>query len=295
MRALLPAVLLATVVAAPMRAQSLLERSPNLHGVWTLPGGSAAFIFAHRFEFLSGGDELFNVPTLTLGMGLPLGLTAGLDYTSYSEAIPGRVTGNETQYWLKRALPTGEIADVSALVAYNSAAKSWDGAVNVSRTLRSDLLFRGLPRAAVFGELRGFSDRFGSGDPGLAGGIGAAVRLTEYLGVTGDVGRVLDEDSIPSTWSAALAVGIPGTPHTFSLQATNGGAITLQGASRKKVAGAEHRVRYGFVFTVPLTGSRWSRIFGSGPPAAPPAAPIAQAAIERPDTAAARVEMKLVA
>lgn len=284
MRAL---VLLASVLvsAAPPAAgaQSVLERSPNLHGVWTLPGGHAAFVFAHRFEFLNGGDELYNVPTLTLAFGLPLGLTAGLDYSSYSEVVPDRFLGNETQYWLKRRVPVGGLAEVAALVAYNTAAESWDGAVDVRR---------GVGPVTLFGELRGFSDRFGMGEPGAAAAVGAGVRLTPYLGLTADVGRVLGADSVPSTWSAGMAVAIPGTPHTFSLQATNGGAITLQGASREKVAGAPDQLRYGFVFTVPLgTGSRWARIFRPGPPAEAQPEPGSAAT----DTAAVRVEMKMVA
>ena len=286
MRVLLLA--LAVVAGSPLGpgpavAQSVLERSPNIHGVWTIPSGTAAFVFAHRFEFFRGGDELFNVPTLTAAVGLPLGLTAGLDYSSYSEVVPARLTGNETQYWLKRRVPAGGMADVAALVAYNSAAASWDGAVNVGRRLGP---------LDLFGELRGFSDRFGLGEPGVAGAVGAGIRLTPYLGLTGDVGRVLDEDSIPSTWSAAVAVVIPGSPHTFSLQATNGGAITLQGASREKVAGREGRTRYGFVFTVPLgTASRWARIFRPGPSPPPPP----EVGSEAPDTVAATVEMRLVA
>lgn len=286
MRLGLLSALLMSATAAPSPAQSLLERSPNLHGVWTLPSGTGAFVFAHRFEFFRGGDELFNVPTLTAAVGLPLGLTVGLDYSSYSEAIPARLTGNETQYWLKRALPLGALGEVAALFAYNSAARSWDGAIDLRHELGFARLLGDLPRVALFGELRGFSDRFGRGEPGVAGGIGATLRITEYLGLTADLGRVLDEDSIPSTWSTAVAVAIPGTPHTFSLQATNGGAITLQGASREKVAGREGRTRYGFVFTVPLgTGSRWGRIF-TGPPAAPASA--------QSDTSVVRVEMKLV-
>lgn len=268
---------------APAGAQSVLERSPNIHGVWTIASGTAAFVFAHRFEFFEGGDELFNVPTLTAAVGLPLGVTLGLDYSSYSEVVPARYTGNETQYWLKRRVPAGGVADVAALVAYNTAARSWDGAVNVGRRLGP---------IDLYGEARGFSDRFGLGEPGVAGAIGAGIRLTPYLGLTADIGRVLDEDSIPSTWSAAVAVVIPGSPHTFSIQATNGGAITLQGASREKVAGRDGRTRYGFVFTVPLgTASRWARIFRPDPPAARPTDPAAAAS----DTAAATVEMRLVA
>ena len=38
--------------AGNVGAQSVVERSPNMQGVWTLPGGQAAFVFAHRFELI---------------------------------------------------------------------------------------------------------------------------------------------------------------------------------------------------------------------------------------------------
>ena len=54
-------------------------------------------------------------------------------------------------------------------------------------------------------------------------------------------------------------VAIPGTPHTFSLQATNTSTATLEGASR----GTSQR-RYGFEFTIPFTLARY---FGRRQPA----------------------------
>lgn len=263
--------------AVPLSAQSAMERSPNVQGVWTLPAGEAVFVFAHRFELMDGGDEMFNVPTLTLGVGAPLGFTLGLDFSSNSEVVSDRLAGNETQYWLKHAVPLPGALDGAATLARNTVAGSWDAAADVR-------LSHG--PAALFAEARGFTDRFGDGDPGFAGAVGARLKLTEYLAVTGDVGRVLDADSFPSVWSAGLAVIIPGSPHTLSLHATNGGVLTFQGASREKVLGTPDRVRYGFSFSVPLGGaSRWGRIFA---PAAPPPPPPATS-----DTA--RAEIRLVA
>ncbi|MBA3578756.1 MAG: cupredoxin family copper-binding protein [Gemmatimonadaceae bacterium] len=64
-----------------------------------------------------------------------------------------------------------------------------------------------------------------------------------------------------TAWTVAIAFAFPGTRHHFSFQATNGGATTLQGTSRKKAYGPES-VRYGFAFVAPLgTASQWSRIF----------------------------------
>jgi plastocyanin len=238
-------------------AQSLLERSPNLHGTWGLQKGTGAFLFAHRFEFLNGGDQLLNIPTLTLAVGLPLGLTAGLAYTSNSEIVRSKLSKNETEYWLKRGFALGGGMSLAGIAAYNGVAQSLDGAVSGRAELG---------RLALLGEVRGFSDLFATGDPAMAGAVGAIARLTPYLAVVGDVGKVLSVDSFNAVWSAGVALAIPGSPHTLSFQATNGGAMTLQAASRDKAIGAE-KLRYGFEFTVPLgNASQWARIFRPAPP-----------------------------
>lgn len=237
-------------------AQSVLERSPNLQGIWTLPSGEASFVFAHRFELLNGGDELRNIPTLTVAAGLPLGLTAGLDYTSNSEIARGSTGANEFEYWLKRGVSLTHRFGIAGLVGYNSIAESIDAAVDARV---------GLGRLALLGEARFFSDAFGAGESAVATAVGGMLRLTPYLGVAGDVGRVISTDTLGTVWSGALAVAIPGTPHSFSLQAANNGATTLQGVSRKP-EGSLKSVRYGFTFTVPLgTASQWGRIFRPAP------------------------------
>jgi plastocyanin len=257
-------------------AQSVLERSPNLQGVWTLPGGQASFLFAHRFELINGADELRNIPTLTVAAGLPLGFTAGLDYTSNSEIALASSGANEVEYWLKRAIHPTSAVSLAGLVGYNSVAESIDGALDARV---------GLGMLSLLGELRGFSDAFGSGEGAVAAAGGAALRLTPYLALNGDVGRVINTDTLGTVWSAALAVAIPGTPHSFSLQAANNGATTLHGVSRKP-EGALKSVRYGFTFTVPLgTASQWSRIFR-------PAS--ASAAAQPADTSVVRVDMRQI-
>jgi plastocyanin len=246
--ALFAATLLTT---ATVEAQSVMERSPNLHGVWGLSHGSAVFVLNHRFEFAGGGDELTSVPTLTLGAGLPLGLTLGLDYTSYSESIPGNRGGNENQIWLKRPFRLSPSFQVAALAAYNHPAESVDGALDVR-------LASG--RFQLFAEGRAFSAIFGSDEAGAAAAIGGSIQLTQHLGISGDFGKVLTEDSVPEAWSAAIAMELPGSPHTLSLVVTNAGATTLHGASREKTLGQSER-RYGFTFTVPLDPSRMASIF----------------------------------
>lgn len=269
MRSFVIAAAFAVLLAGSLTGQSVLERSPNIHGVWGLENG-AAFILSHRFELVNGGDEVISFPTLSLAAALPLGLTAGLDYTSYSEAIPSAITDNEVQLWLKRPFRLASSVDMAVMGGYNTAAESADGALD---------LRLGLGRFQLFGEARGFSSMFGTDDAGAAGAVGAGLRITQYLGITGDVGRVLTTDTIPTAWSAAVAIEIPASPHTLSLQVTNTGAHTLQGASRKKVIGQEP-VRFGFAFTVPFGGSaRWARIFNPVSVVEPPAAADSVAAV----------------
>ena len=238
--------------ASALSAQSVLERTPNIHGTWGLQSGQAAFAFAHRFEFIEGGDEMLNIPTLSLAVGLPLGLMAGLEYSSNSEIRADAQGSNEAEYYLKRPFPIGSRSAVAGIVAYNGQAESFDAALSARTELG---------RLGLMGELRGFTDLFATGEAGAAGTVGAVVKLTPFLGVVGDVGKVLSADSFDAVWSAGLGLAIPGSPHTLSLHATNGGAMTLQGSTREKTFGPED-VRYGFTFTIPLgNGSQWARIF----------------------------------
>lgn len=256
--ALLAAVLAATIPVSDPQAQSLLYRTPNVAGSWTLPRWSPVFVLTHRFEPVAGGDELINIPTLQLAVGLPtpraFSAVAGVDYSSNSESVPARAGGNESQWWLRVALPTTGPFSLALTGAYNTAAHSTDGAAS----LQADL-----GHLTLLAEARGFTSRFGD-DGGGAAAVGASMRLTRYLAVQGDVGSAFT-DGVGDSWSAGLAVSIPGSPHTFSLHATNAGTTTLQGASRNKLLGPR-KVRYGFVFTIPFGGAeRWRRVFAGDP------------------------------
>lgn len=257
-------------------AQSALGHPPNLRGEWPLDRWQTAFVIGHRFEFIQGGDELINLPTMTLAMGLFQRLAVGLDYTSNSEIVPDKLGGNETQYWAFVPLLRRNRGALHALLARNSAARSTDAALT-ARARAGPLSF--------LAEGRAFSNALGTGSGGAAIAGGAVLHLTRYLELAADVGRMLEPDTLPSVWSAGVALAIPGTRHTLSLHATNVGAVTLQGASRRKVLGRES-VRYGFTFSAPL-GSRaqWARIFRP-----PPAEPAGDA-----DTTAVLVEMRMLA
>lgn len=257
-------------------AQSALGHSPNLRPAWSAMAGQTVLRIGHRFEVMDGGNQLLNVPTLTAGTGLGRGLALGLDYTSNSEIVPGRLGQSEVQPWLSWRAETGPHLSVGIVAAWNSAARSADGALTLAG--RTGVL-------TLLGELRGFSDALGSSASGASGTVGAAVRLTPHLELSGDAGRIFSHDTLATVWSAGVAMAIPGTPHTLSLHATNGGATTLQGAAHPKILGPES-VRYGFVFTIPLGSRRqWGQIFSRG--VAPDAAALAEAA--------AVVEIRMIA
>lgn len=261
-----------------LQPQSALGRSANIRGDWELAAWQSAFVFNHRFEFVRGGDELINLPTLSLAIGLAGPFAVGVDYTSNSEIVADKLGINEAQLWLGvSGLVAGPVR-FGAIIAGNSAARSTDGAV--TGALR-------LGPLSLLGEARGYSDIFrqGEGGFGLAGGV--IWHLTPRLELSGDIGRLLRPDSVRRVWSAGAAVAIPGSPHTLSLHATNSGPVTLQGVSRPGVL-ARRATRYGFTFTVPL-GSRaqWARIFQRDPPE--PLAP------EDEDVAVRRVDIRLIA
>jgi plastocyanin len=261
MRGIVVGLALLSLGAPALSAQSVLDRTPNTAGVWTLDTWSPLFVFAHRFSFIDGGDALFNYPTLTLAFGLPFGFTTGLDFTSNSEIVPTNLAGNETEYWLKRGFRPTATTSLAGILAYNTAAESTNGAISVKQDVGP---------ISLVGELRGFTDLHGSGERGAAGTVGAIGRLTPYLTLSADWGRVLGHDTLNAVWSAGAGIAIPGTPHTFSLQAATSGATTLQGMTRERVLFPD-QLRYGFVFTVPLgTGRQWARIFRPAPPPPPP-------------------------
>lgn len=266
MRGAHAAAALSAIALAPasLGAQRLLDYTPNTRAAWTMDRWQPAMILSHRFELIEGGDELISVPTMTFGTAVGSRVAFGFDFTSNSELSPASLGGNETQWWAALRGPSGSRHALSGLVAYNTAANSVDAAVTARAGTRA---------LSFLAEGRAFSDAFGTGDAGFAAAGGAVLRLTSYLALAGDIGRAFRPDSLGTVWTGAIALAIPGTRHHFSFQATNGGAVTLQGTSRKKAFGPEP-VRYGFAFVAPLgTASQWARIFGRGEPASVVVAP----------------------
>lgn len=264
-RALLRGVRAAALVAViadgstAARAQKPIDYTPNTRPAWTMDRWHPAMVLAHRFELVSGGDELLNLPLMTFGMAVRDRVALGFDFSSNSEVTAEDLGGNETQWWIAMRGPSSGRGTLSGLVGYNTAARS----VDAGTTMRA----RAGPLSLI-AEGRAFSDAFGSGNGGFAGAGGAVLYITDYLSVGGDVGKAFKPDTFGTAWSAGFTLALPGTRHQFSFHASNSGSPTLQGASRKKVLGLES-VRYGFAFVAPLgTGSQWQRIFRRGEPAA---------------------------
>ncbi len=250
-------------------AQPLTERTPNMGGAWVTSPRNLHFQFAHRFTTsgdtdisdIFGRGKIVNYPTFDLALGLFDGGMAGVRFSSNS---PGAGLVNEWQPYLKfaplRGVGGGALS-VALTGAWNGANQSVDGEL-AAETRTGPFLFTAA--------LRGFSDIYdlpGAVDDealALAGGVG--VKLNRYVTLSGDVADLVAGPDGALAWSAGLNVGIPFTPHTISIMATNVTSGTLAGAS----AGARtflpadviSPIFWGFEFTVPFSGfARWGKIF----------------------------------
>jgi plastocyanin len=227
------------------RAQSLLDRPPNLSGDWAGSPGQLYFNFLHRFT-ASGAPErkVSNVPTFTLAAGLPFNTLVGLEYATNSTLVAG--FPNEWEFFARNAplqQDRGAPFDLGAQAGYNLAAKGVDGELSLARR-------QGPLRLIAAGRV--LSDPLDSGARFAIAG-GGTLRITRFVALAGDVATLTDRRADEKiAWSAGVNLAIPGTPHTLSLHAANTNAYTLQGLSR-----GEATRRYGFEFTIPLTLGRW--------------------------------------
>jgi plastocyanin len=262
----LGALALSTVVPV-LAGQSLLYRPPNLGGTWVPPGGVLQFNFMHRFVVASsaGSNKVTNFPTFTFALGLGHDLTLGTHYATNSLVMRAPYRPNEFELFGRLHLGADEGANgiaIGVTPAYNAAARSVDVEVGVDYTA-------GRITASAAG--RAFQKAFGAeGDGAVAGGV--TLRLNNYVSLAGDVAKLLGSDS-GAAWSAGLNFVIPGSPHTFSLHASNATSNTMQGASI-----AFSRVIYGFEFTIPIHFRRFAPWFGKGA-RAPASVPTSTAAV----------------
>lgn len=245
---------LALALAPRLAAQSTLFRPPNMGASWTPDPGVVQFDFVHRFFVAdaAGAHKVTNFPTFTLALGLTNQVGVGVHYGSNSQVVQNPYTPNETELYARWRPIGGEGQDgfsVSLEPAYNFAAGSFDGELSAEYTMG---------RLTLFGAARGMSKAFGLDTARFALAGGFAARLTDYIGVSGDVGGIVSP-SMTRAWSVAVNFMIPGSPHTFSLQASNASTSTIQGNSVGFT-----KTLYGFEFTIPLHLSRFGAWFHGG-------------------------------
>jgi len=243
-------------------AQPVLDRSPNMAGTWVTSPRNLFFEISHRFQVVGGdvdvtdifdGAKIVNYPTFLLAYGLLEDVNIGFRYSSNSLLAGGPNEWQPYATWGAVRSTGGAGPSLALTGAWNGAAQSVD--VEFSSQVR-------FGRLGLLGAVRGFSQAFeNAGDQGeaaLALAGGAVVSITRYLALAGDVAGRVAGPSGDIAWSAGLQVGIPYTPHTFSLLATNVSSGTLQGTS----TGVPGVVYWGFEFTIPFSGfARWGDIF----------------------------------
>ena len=235
----------ATAMAAGgLGAQSALERSPNVEGVWTAEPGRMHFHFVHRFDVTDPPTrKVFNSPTFLFATGLPWRLDVGARYGTSSLLVPG--TPNELELfarWAPLDDARGAPVDLGVQLAHNRAAGSVDAELALSRA------FGPLRLTAAGRAFQAFADA--ESEFALAGS--AVVRLSRHVALGADVAGLLGASESDAVWGAGLQMEIPYTPHSVSLHVSSANTGTLQGAS----IGAGD-ARWGFEFTVPFTFSRY--------------------------------------
>jgi plastocyanin len=252
--------LLGLAAAAPLRAQSLLYRPPNLGGTWVPDGGVVQFNFVHRFYVSPGPSHaVVNFPNFTIAAGFGREIALGTRFAtrSFAGSGSGALSTNETEIygrWRVQGAEGRQGLGVAVTPAYNLLAKSVDGEVAIDWT-RGGLTLHGAARA--------MSRRLGeSGNAAAAFAGGMNARLNPYVGVSADVGSFVSP-TVRAAWSAAINFLIPGSPHSFSLQASNAGSASIQGAS-EGIASPKN-ILYGFEFTIPLHLKRFAPWFHGSP------------------------------
>jgi len=244
----------AASAGAPLGAQVVLDRPPNLTGTWVAEPGVVQFNFLHRF-YVSPSPTfgVTNFPTFTFATGLPAQLGLGIHYSTRSET-PGHI--NEIELFARWRASSGPFS-LAVTPAWNGASKSADGEVSAEWTYR---------HVTLSGAVRGMSKPFGTSKARAALAGGAVLRLNDYVAVGGDVASFVNPESgEAAAWSAGLLFVIPGSPHTFSLHASNVGVNTIEGSSRRGSLFGLTKVLYGFEFTIPLHLKRFSPWFHKTP------------------------------
>jgi plastocyanin len=245
------------VLAAPLPAQSLLYRSPNLSGTWVPDAGVLQFNFLHRFYVSPGAAKsVANYPTFTFAFGLPAHTAVGFRYATRSEV--SSTFSNEFEIFGRWHHAAGPVT-LALTPAYNTAARSVDGELGADWTRGPVTL-----SAAV----RAMAHAYRVDTARIALAAGAVLRVNQYVGLSGDVASLLAKRPTEKpAWSVGLVFAIPNSPHTFSFHASNVDVNTIEGSSRKSplIAAQTKKPIYGFEFTVPIHPSRFRAWFRKNP------------------------------
>lgn len=240
-----------SLCAAPLSAQSLLFRSPNLAGTWVPDPGVVQFNFLHRFYVAPAPSHaVVNSPTFTLALGLGRNLSVGTWFATHSLAgsLRGASSTNETEVFARWRFFGGAEGSpglhLSITPAYDFLAQSVDGELGADYTT-GPLTLEGAARflSKPLGDSSKARPAFGGG---------AVLRLNRYVALSADVGSFVNP-TVTAAWSAGLQFAIPGSPHTFALEVSTASSSTIQGNSIGKVT----KPLYGFEFTIPLHLSRF--------------------------------------
>ncbi len=241
--------LLLSAAAPCVRAQAVVDRTPNLDDGWTVRPGIVQFNFLHRFEVSPPPSrKVTSFPNFHLATGLPLDVNLQLDYATNSTVFTG--IPNEYQLALRRPIlrqTRGNPLDLTLSAGYNFAPQSADGEISLARWVGP---------VRLLGAVRGFSSGYDVQRSLWGAGTGVVVRVTKWLSLTGDVfGLANKPDSAPgvTAWGAGVQLRVPYSPHSFSIQVTNTQSASFEGSSRG-VRGAHMG---GFEFTIPFTLSRY--------------------------------------
>ncbi|HYC30947.1 MAG TPA: cupredoxin family copper-binding protein [Gemmatimonadales bacterium] len=276
MRGAAAAVLLLALATGSVRAQGVVDRTPNLDDGWTVPTGVIQFNFLHRFEVSPPpARKITSFPNFRLATGVPYGFNVALDYATNSTVFTG--IPNEYQLALRRPLlreARGAPLDLAVTAGYAFAPQSVDAELSVARRVG---------RVRLLGAVRGMTNGYDVQQSLVGIGGGAVVRVTNWLSLAGDVFGIVDPpegSELRTAWGAGAQLRIPYSPHTFSIQVTNTQSASIEGSSRG-VRGAHMA---GFEFTIPFTLSRYFGRRGQAPHGggeAPAAIPAGEAAVIR--------------
>jgi len=173
-------------------------------------------------------------------------------YGTNSLVVQNPYRPNETEVyarWRVIGAEAGRGFAVSVNPAYNFAAHSADGELSV------DYNIGGL---TLSGAARGMTKAFGSIRPARRSREAPRRGSRLYRGERRR--RLVREPDGARGVGVALNVLIPGSPHTFSFQASNATTSTLEGNSI-----GFSKMLYGFEFTIPLHLKRFSPWFHRAP------------------------------